>query len=171
MTGVREMPVTQLPTRTDEVLAYNAAQPDWNLTLATERLPARIGADIFNLITIGNGVVGGSATVRYDLVNQGVQEFHLTVPAHWKNVEFTGLNIRSREQQSNVWTIHLQEKAWNGYTLVVTYDYPFDRDQRHDGRGGPAHAGGGARNRVGRHHHRRQRQGRGRGGGRAVAGD
>jgi hypothetical protein len=60
------------------------------------------------------------------LVNQGVQEFHLTVPAHWKNVEFTGLNIRSREQQSNAWTIHLQEKAWNGYTLVVTYDYQFD---------------------------------------------
>jgi general secretion pathway protein G len=127
MTGLREIPVAQLGTRSgDEVLAFNASQPDWNVTLATERLPARIGADIFNLITIGDGVVGGSATVRYDLVNQGVQEFHLTVPAHWKNVEFTGLNIRSREPQSNAWTIHLQEKAWNGYTLVVTYDYQFD---------------------------------------------
>jgi competence protein ComGC len=127
MTGAREIPVAQLGTRAgDEVLAYNAAQADWTLTLATERLPARIGADIFNLITIGDGVVGGSATVRYDLVNQGVQEFHLTVPAHWKNVEFTGFDIRSREQQSNAWTIHLQEKAWNGYTLVVTYDYQFD---------------------------------------------
>jgi type II secretory pathway pseudopilin PulG len=127
MSGLREIPVAQLGIRSgDEVLAYNASQPDWNLTLATERLPARIGADIFNLITIGDGVVGGSATVRYDLVNQGVQEFHLTVPAHWKNVEFTGLNIRSREPQSNAWTIHLQEKAWNGYTLVVTYDYQFN---------------------------------------------
>jgi len=127
MTGLREIPVAQLGTRSgDEVLAFNASQPDWNLTLATERLPARIGADIFNLITIGDGVVGGSATVRYDLVNQGVQEFHLIVPAHWKNVEFTGLNIRSREPQSNAWTIHLQDKAWNGYTLVVTYDYQFN---------------------------------------------
>ena len=127
MSGLREIPVAQLGSRSgDEVLAFNASQPDWNLTLTTERLPARIGADIFNLITIGDGVVGGSATVRYDLVNQGVQEFHLTVPAHWKNVEFTGLNIRSREPQSNAWTIHLQEKAWNGYTLVVTYDYQFD---------------------------------------------
>ncbi len=126
MTGLREIPVAQLPSHSDEVLAFSAAQPDWNLILATERLPARIGADIFNLITIGDGLVGGSATVRYDLVNQGVQEFHLTVPAHWKNVEFTGLNIRSREQSGNIWTIHLQEKAWNGYTLVVTYDYQFD---------------------------------------------
>ena len=96
------------------------------MILATERLPARIGADIFNLITIGDGVVGGSATVRYDLVNQGVQEFHVKAPANWKNIEFTGLNIRSREQAGETWTIHLQEKAWDGYTLVVTYDKQFD---------------------------------------------
>ncbi|MGD1084446.1 MAG: hypothetical protein ABSA47_06790, partial [Verrucomicrobiota bacterium] len=125
MTGLREIPVAQLPGRTDELLAFTAATADWNLTLSTERLPARIGADIFNLITIGDGVVGGSATVRYDLVNQGVQEFHVKVPAHWKNVEFTGMNIRSREQDGDAWTIHLQEKAWDGYTLVVTYDYQF----------------------------------------------
>jgi hypothetical protein len=126
MTGLREIPIAQLPARTDELLAFTSSLPDWNLTLSTERLPARIGADIFNLITIGDGVVGGSATVRYDLVNQGVQEFHLKLPAHWKNIEFTGLNIRSREQDGDSWTIHLQEKAWDGYTLVVTYDYQFD---------------------------------------------
>jgi type II secretory pathway pseudopilin PulG len=126
MNGLREIPVAQLAGRTDELLAFTAAQADWHLTLATERLPARIGADIFNLITIGDGVVGGSATIRYDLVNQGVQEFHLKVPANWKNVEFTGVNIRSREQSGEDWTIHLQEKAWDGYTLVVTYDEQFD---------------------------------------------
>ena len=126
MTGLREIPAAELAHRTDELLAYNAAQPDWSLTLATERLAPRIGADIFNLITIGDGVVGGSATVRYDLINQGVQEFHLQAPAHWRNVEFIGPNICSHERQGDVWTIRLQEKAWDGYTLVVTYDYPFD---------------------------------------------
>jgi len=48
------------------------------------------------------------------------------VPAHWKNLEFTGANIRRKEQQTNVWTITLQDKAWGGYTLVLTYDYQFD---------------------------------------------
>ncbi|HEY3915172.1 MAG TPA: hypothetical protein VGN61_11860, partial [Verrucomicrobiae bacterium] len=126
MAGLREIPAAQLPNHTDELLAFSASQPDWSLALSTERLPARISADVFNLLTVGEGVVGGSATVRYQLVNQGVQEFHLQVPAHWRNLEFTGPNIRAREEKNGLWTIHLQEKAWNGYTLVVTYDYAFD---------------------------------------------
>src|SRR4029077_11839061 len=75
---------------------------------------------------IGDGIVGGSATIRYGLVNQGVQEFKVRLPAHCKNVEFTGPNIRRKEQTGDVWTIGLQDKAWGGFTLVVTYDYQFD---------------------------------------------
>jgi type II secretory pathway pseudopilin PulG len=125
--GLREMPVGQLPGHTDELLAYKAEQADWKLSLATERLAARVVAEIFNLATIGDGLVGGSATLRYGLLNQGVQEFRVTVPAVWKNVEFTGPNIRRKEMQPDgSWLIRLQDKVWSGYTLVVTYDYQFD---------------------------------------------
>ena len=55
---MREIPVTQLASRTDELLAYAADQPEWTLKLATEKLAPRIVADIFNLITIGDGLVG-----------------------------------------------------------------------------------------------------------------
>ena len=99
--------------------------------------------------------MGGSATIRYSLVNQGVQEFKVRVPAQCKNVEFTGPNIRRKEVSREsgdtsdtncvVWTIGLQDKVWGGYTLVVTYDYPFDpakgsadpvrRRHSHGGRG------------------------------------
>ncbi len=121
------------------LLAFTADAGDWKLTLAAERLPARVIAEVFNLITIGDGLVGGSATIRYGLINQGVQEFQVKLPAHWKNVEFTGPNIRRKETNAPVlavgavpdtnsvlWTITLQDKAWGGYTLVVTYDYQFD---------------------------------------------
>ena len=138
----------------DEILAFSAEQPDWKVSIASEKLSARVVADVFNLVTIGDGVVGGSATIRYGLVNQGVQEFKVRVPANCKNVEFTGPNIRRKEiaggtsstspdnsNNSNqsgtrgtrpsetndvVWTIGLQDKVWGGYTLVVTYDFQFD---------------------------------------------
>ncbi len=127
LANLREISVTQLSARAgDELLAFTADAPAWTLALATERLPARIVAEVFNLVTIGDGLVGGSATIRFGLINQGVQEFKVRLPAHWKNVEFTGPNIRRKEQQTNVWTISLQDKAWGGYTLVVTYDYQFD---------------------------------------------
>src|SRR5208282_1736029 len=147
LSGLHEIPVRELQRRTgfqpvsnpnqietgatpvlqsDEILAYTAEQPDWQLSIASERLAARIVADVFNLVTIGDGIVGGSATIRYSLVNQGVQEFKVRVPAQFKNVEFTGPNIRRKEQAGDLWTIGLQDKVWGGYTLVVTYDYQFD---------------------------------------------
>ena len=124
--ALSEIPANQLASPSDELLAFNSQEPGWSLGLATERLPARIVAEVFNLITIGDGLVGGSATVRYTLINQGVQQFRLKVPAHWKNVEFTGPNIRGKEQSGDIWTINLQDKAWDAYTLVVTYDHQFD---------------------------------------------
>ena len=127
LVGAREIPVDRLGGRSgDEALAFNAEQADWKLMLTAERLAARITAEVFNLVTIGDGLLGGSATIRYGLLNQGVQEFRVKVPARWKNVEFTGPNIRRKELTGDTWVIGLQEKAWGGYTLVVTYDQQFD---------------------------------------------
>ncbi|MHB8519503.1 MAG: type II secretion system protein [Limisphaerales bacterium] len=129
--GLREVPVNTLQPRTDELLAFTGESADWKLILATEKLSPRIVSDVFNLVTVGDGLVGGSATIRFGIINQGVQEFRVALPAHWKNVEFTGANIRRKEPSpgdtnSVVWTLTLQDRAWGGYTLVVTYDYQFD---------------------------------------------
>lgn len=126
LVGLREIPINRLANRADELLAYQADGAEWKLTLSAERLAARVIAEIFNLVTVGDGLVGGSATIRYGLINQGVQEFRVKIPAHWKNVEFTGPSIRRKELSGDVWTIGLQDKAWGAYTLVVTYDYQFD---------------------------------------------
>ncbi|NDA68308.1 MAG: hypothetical protein EBY09_16985, partial [Verrucomicrobia bacterium] len=150
LTSSREIPIAQLSQRAgDEALAFTAEAPDWKLVLATERLPARVVAEVFNLVTVGDGIVGGSATIRFGILNQGIQEFKVRLPGHWKNVEFTGPNIRRKESSRGpatpaaaapaldprlstldtntaLWTISLQDKAWGGYTLVVTYDYQFD---------------------------------------------
>jgi prepilin-type processing-associated H-X9-DG protein len=126
LVGAREVPIGILSNRIDETLAYSAEQAGWKLVLAAERMAPRITADVFNLIAIGDGLLGGSATIRFAIINQGVQEFRIKVPPLWKNVEFTGPNIRRKELQGDTWIIGLQEKAWGGYTLVVTYDNQFD---------------------------------------------
>ncbi|MBI2927710.1 MAG: hypothetical protein HYY24_18595, partial [Verrucomicrobia bacterium] len=126
LTNLREIPVASLAERADELLAFVAYAADWSLKLSAERLTPRVIAEIFNLVTIGDGLVGGSATIRYAIFNQGVQEFRLRIPANWKNVDFTGPSIRRKDQQGDMWTIGLQDKAWGGYTLVITYDEQFD---------------------------------------------
>src|SRR5262249_28670784 len=67
LSGLREIPISKLSAHADESLAYTADQPDWKLTMASEHLSARVVAEIFNLVTIGDGIVGGSATIRYGL--------------------------------------------------------------------------------------------------------
>ncbi len=124
--GLREASLASLADRVDEWLAFAGEQAEWKLVLGAEKLSPRMVAEVFNLVAVGDGLVGGSATLRFGIFNQGAQQFRVAVPAHWKNVEFTGANIRHKEQQTNLWTLTLQDKAWGGYTLVVTYDYQFD---------------------------------------------
>ncbi|MBI3418071.1 MAG: hypothetical protein HY043_22505 [Verrucomicrobia bacterium] len=127
--SAREISINALPDRKNELLAFRADVADWRITVTTERLSARVVGEVFNLITIGDELVGGSATIRFGIVNQGVQQFRVRLPKHWRNVEFTGPGIRRKDQLDDVWTISLQDKAWSGYTLVVTYDHAFDPKQ------------------------------------------
>jgi hypothetical protein len=126
VTGAREVPAAILPQPGDSLLAYRAEGDDWRVALSGERLSARLVGQVFNLVAVGDGVVGGSATLRYAIVNQGVRAFRVRLPEHWRNVEFTGANIRRTDHQGGLWTIVLQDKVWTAYTLVVTYDYPFN---------------------------------------------
>ena len=82
-------------------------------------------AEIFNLVTIGDGLVGGSATMRYGLINQGVQEFRVKCRPTGRMSSSPARTSGARNRAAT-WTIGLQDKAWGGYTLVVTYDYQFD---------------------------------------------
>ena len=117
-----------------EALAFTTTQPNWSVTFSAKRLEAIVTAEVFNLATIGDGLLRGSATIRFGIVNQGVQTFTVRVPGtnDWKNLEFAGANIRARQATPAAdgktvdWTLTLQEKAWDGYTLVVSYDNQFD---------------------------------------------
>jgi len=105
--GVREVSVAALPNHQDEQLAFRAETGDWQIVVSAETLAPRLVAEVFNLITLGDGLVGGSATVRYVMVNQGVTSLRIRLPAYWRNVEFTGPNLRRTEHQGDLWTLTL----------------------------------------------------------------
>ena len=117
------------------MLAFQALQPDWSVAVEINKLQARVTAEVFNLVTFGDGLLGGSTTLRYGIVNQGVESFRVRVPEDWKNVQFIGANIRRSDNTANAeaqavdWTITLQEKVWNGYTLVISYDDQYVADE------------------------------------------
>ena len=89
------------------VLAYKfissepKSAPEWNLNVATETVAAWVRAEVVNTFTFTETLVSGRALVRYDIANAPVKELRVKVPAEFKNVEISGPNIRSREQDGN----------------------------------------------------------------------
>lgn len=126
-TGLRPIPVSGLSSaKGDEALAYSVGKRDWKLCARTGMLQPRISAEVFNLVTLGDGMLTGSATINYLVENAGIQELTLAVPDAWQNVDFTGADIRRRAVRDGKTVVVLQDKILGRYTLVVTYDQSFD---------------------------------------------
>jgi hypothetical protein len=92
--------------------------------VTTEPVAAWVRAEIVNTLTLTETLVSGRALVRYDIANSPVKEFRLAVPAGFRNVEINGANLRTREQDGNVWRVELQSPVRGNYTLTVTWDEP-----------------------------------------------
>ncbi|HZI30913.1 MAG TPA: hypothetical protein VFF11_01160, partial [Candidatus Binatia bacterium] len=132
--GLTEIPATLLPDRSAAVaggvLAYKYISPEpkavvaWKLTVATENVSAWVRAEIVNTFNFTETLINGRALVRCEIANAPVKELRVRVPAEFKNVEINGPNIRSREQNGNVWRVELQSPTQGFYMLTVTWDEP-----------------------------------------------
>ena len=124
---LRTLPVDSLDTQAaNALLGYSFRKPGWELELQLESLRPTVSCDIFNLVTLGDGFLGGSATLNYAIENAGVQELELQVPATWQNVDIIGQDIKRRKLEKGTCRILLQDRIRGAYPLVITYDQPFD---------------------------------------------
>jgi len=122
--GLREAPAIG-------ALAFTAAAAGWQLEVTPRVLPAHIVPRVSNGVIIGDNRVYGYSKILYAINDQGVQEFHVRVPASWQNVQFLGTRKR-RELASTPnaaagavdHTLTLQDAVWGQYTLQVSYDIP-----------------------------------------------
>ncbi|HTV39305.1 MAG TPA: hypothetical protein VMF08_01910 [Candidatus Sulfotelmatobacter sp.] len=107
--------------------AFRLSDPDWRATMRVERLPQTVQADVFHLFSIGQGIAYGSSVINYVVSGSPVSEFHLGLPADYLNVEFTGDGIRSWEKTTNGYTVQLLTPVSGAYTLLATYEQPFQQ--------------------------------------------
>jgi hypothetical protein len=125
--GLREAHAGAIPVRVpDAQLAYRYRDANWAAEFSVERTKPALYAEIFNLCSIGEGVLYGSASISYHISGAPARTLRLRIPARLQNVEFTGRNIRNWTQEGEIWTVTLQEKAMGAYTLLVTFDQRMD---------------------------------------------
>lgn len=124
--SVREIHTASVPFRVpDAQRAYRFKSADWILQLSVEQADAAIHAEVFQLISLGEGALYGSVSTTYRIEGAPVRRFVVKVPAAYQNIEFTGRDVRSWQRDGDLVTVALQEKVLGDYTLLMTYDQPF----------------------------------------------
>lgn len=125
VSGLIEAHTGSTPMRVpDAQWAFRFKDADWQATVAMERTAPVVHSEMFHLISLGDGVLYGSALITYHISGAPIREFKLTIPAEYQNVEFTGRDVRNWEHSNTMWTVSLQEKMLGDYNLLVDYDRP-----------------------------------------------
>ncbi|MFA4943229.1 MAG: hypothetical protein WC789_00835 [Lentisphaeria bacterium] len=123
--NLREVQPGSLPTRVPGAQsAYRFKEPAWSARFLVEQAAPSIHAELFHLLSVGEGAVFGSCSVTYNIGSAPVRGFRLRVPAGCQNVEFTGRDIRNWRQEGEEYAVFLQDKVAGDYTLLVTWDQP-----------------------------------------------
>lgn len=124
--GLTDVHAGSVPFRTpDAQRAYRFKDPEWGLQVLVEQADAAIHAEMFHLVSVGEGALYGSVTLTCRIEGAPVRRFVVKVPATYQNVDFTGRDIRGWEREGDLVTVSLQEKVLGDYTLLITYDQPF----------------------------------------------
>jgi hypothetical protein len=105
--------------------AFRLSDPNWSATMRVERLPQTVQADVFHLFSIGEGIAYGSSVINYVVSGAPVSAFRVELSDEYKNVEFTGKDVRNPEKTTNGYIVQLNTPVSGAYTLLATYERPF----------------------------------------------
>ncbi|MBN2302639.1 MAG: hypothetical protein JXN60_09000 [Lentisphaerae bacterium] len=124
--GLREVQTGSVESRIPGAqLAYRYKEQGWALSFKLVRTLPTVYAEVFHLVSIGEGVLYCSGVITYRIEGAPIRSFRIHLPKAFQNVEFIGHDVRGWEQSGEIWTVSLQEKVIGDYTLGVTYDKPF----------------------------------------------
>lgn len=124
--GLTEIATVYYPQKLAGIqTAFRITDSDWNLTLDANPIPQTIQVDSFHMFTLGNGIISGSSLLHYEISGAPLDQLEFAVPASYRNVEFTGENVRNWSQNENQYTVQLQSPIIGNYTLLATFERPF----------------------------------------------
>jgi len=125
--GLREVHTGSAPMRVAGAQqAFRFKEAGWAIAMEIERTIPSLHAEVFHLVSLGEGVMYCSAAITYHIGGAPLQEFKVRVPAEIETVEFTGADIEGWTRDGEICDVRLQTKIMGDYTLLVTYDKQFD---------------------------------------------
>jgi len=107
-------------------LAFRLRETDWRASIEIEQLDQSIMADVLHLHTIGEGMVYGSSVLQYFITGAPMSQIGVRMAEDYYNVEFTGPEVRDWTRTPDGYLVDLHRPVSAGYTLLVSYERPFD---------------------------------------------
>jgi hypothetical protein len=132
LASVTELATAFFPRREPELQqAYRIKGENWQVSLAVDRLPASIRAEILHHFSIGEGVVYGSSLMNVQVSGAPISELRVNIPERYGNVEFTGRDVRNWEVRPGGFQVYFHSPVSGPYTLLATYDASFEHGGNH----------------------------------------
>jgi hypothetical protein len=111
------------------VLVFDILRPAWGVTLRTEVLAPQVKPEVLQWVDLAEGMLQCRAFIRYRIENAGAKTFVVQSPLPEASLTVSGRNI-ARVHQSDkakgVWQVDLHGKVEQEYSMVVTYQVPYD---------------------------------------------
>ncbi|MBX2851165.1 MAG: hypothetical protein KTR15_05410, partial [Phycisphaeraceae bacterium] len=111
--------------------AYRFRETGWSLALTTSKRSATVRAEVFQLVSIGEGVAYGNVAINYFITGAPVDELQVRVDPRVENVQFFGRDVRRfdvDEGDPSLWRVTLQRSVSGDYNLGVGYHQRYRGD-------------------------------------------
>jgi len=120
--ALRSVHTRSLPLRVaDAQFAWRFRDASWSLTLPIRKRPASIRAELFHLLSLGDGIAYGSVICTYAISGAPVDELRFRATGNLEEVEFIGNDVNRWQRDGDLWIVQLRRKVIGDYNLAVTY--------------------------------------------------
>jgi hypothetical protein len=124
--NLTEISTVYFPKKMDGLqVAFRLTETDWNLTVNATPIPQSVQADSFHMYTLGNGIINGSSLIHFDISGAPLDTLEFNVPAEYRNIEFTGEDVRNWSQTDERYLVTLQSPIIGAYSLLATFERSF----------------------------------------------